>query len=67
MTTKEPSFEVTIEKERRRYGTIDAVLDYVNCTTHFEVDTEALGVDLKYMNPKESLELRDDCVIERIK
>lgn len=59
-------FKVTIEGEERYFRYIDEVIDHVECSTCFEVDSLALSTDLKYTNKHNKVELRDDCVIERI-
>lgn len=56
----------TIEGEKRTFHTIDQVVDFVEDKTMFEVDAQALSVDLKLLNVFEKVTLRDDCVIQRI-
>jgi hypothetical protein len=56
----------TIEDEKRTFHTIDQTVDFVEDKTMFEVDAEALRVDIKLLNVFEKVILRDDCVIMRM-
>lgn len=55
-----------IEGEKRKLHTIEQVIDHVQDKTMFEVDAEALNVDLKSLKALEKITLRDDCVIIRV-
>jgi len=59
-------FKVVIEGGERYFRYVDEVIDHVECSTCFEVDSVALRDDLKDTNKHDKVELRDDCVIERI-
>ncbi|USK54213.1 hypothetical protein LIS82_22000 [Cytobacillus solani] len=59
-------FKVVIEGTEHYFRYVDDVIDHVQCNTYFEVDSVALRADLKYLNKREDIELREDCIIERI-
>ena len=66
MRQKGDKYKVTIEGFIFYFRYIDEVIDHVECNTHFEIDDVALRVDLKHINKHDKIELRYDCVIERI-
>lgn len=66
MYQKGDKYKVTIEGFIFYFRYIDEVIDHVECNTCFEVDSAALRIDLKYTNKHDKIELRDDCVIERV-
>ena len=63
---KGDKFKVFIEGSEHYFRYVDDVIDQVECDTHFEVDAHALRADLKHLNKNETIELRYDCIIERI-
>jgi hypothetical protein len=63
---KGDKFKVIIEGSEHYFRYVEDVIDHVHCNTCFEVDSEALRTDLKYLNKHDDIELRDDCVIKRI-
>jgi predicted ATP-dependent serine protease len=63
---KGDKFKVNIEGSEHFFRYVDDVIDHVQCNTCFEVDSDALRVDLKYLNKNEIIELRYDCIVKRI-
>lgn len=63
---KGDKFKVVIEGSEQYFRYVDDVIDYVQCNTFFEVDSEAFRADLKHLNKHDYIELRDDCIIKRI-
>ncbi|MED1048625.1 hypothetical protein P4T54_30320 [Bacillus mycoides] len=59
-------FKTIIEGGTNTHKTINEVVDHVEDMAHFEVDSVALSGDLKRLDVYETIELRGDCVIERI-
>lgn len=59
-------FKTIIEGEIRHYESVNDVIDNVKDTVYFEIDVEGLNIDLNLIDIGETIELRDDCVIERI-
>ncbi|ANY29232.1 hypothetical protein [Bacillus phage PK16] len=60
-------FSVCIEDYPDIIEGIDELVDHVQCNTHFEVDEEALRSELRHIIVQEVIELRDDCIIKRIR
>lgn len=63
---KGDKYKVTIEGSEHFFRYVDEVIDQVCNDTHFEVDSQALRSDLKYLNKNDTIELREDCIIKRI-
>lgn len=59
-------FKTIIEGEIRHYESVNDVIDNVKDTVYFEIDVEGLNIDLNLIDIGETIELRDDCIIERI-
>lgn len=66
MYQKGDKFKVTIEGQERYFRYIDEVVEHVENSTYFEVDSHALSTEIKYTDKHDKVELREDCVIERI-
>lgn len=62
----EKQFVVSMEKEIRELVGIEAVVDVVADSSHFEVDAEALEADLKHVLVNDVIELRKDTWIKRV-
>lgn len=59
-------FNVNMEGSEHFFRFIDDVIDHIHCNSFFEVDYEALRVDLRHLNKYDEIKLRDDCIIKRI-
>ncbi len=59
-------YKVVMEGEERYFRYTHDVAEYVVDKAHFEVDYYDLSNNLKHLNKHEIIEIRDDCVIERI-
>lgn len=59
-------FRVYIEGSISLFDNIDDVVDHMKPNTYFEVDGEALRVDLRYLRPYKMVEFKvNDCWIQR--
>jgi len=59
-------YKAVIEGEENFFRYVDEVIDHVENSTCFEIDSYDLRVNLKHLNKNETLELRDDCKITRV-